>query len=133
MAILAKSRDIVKNLLKLFAIPKQGGGLVNKKQEALLIVFIVLLSAGLRVWGLDYGLPHLYDPDEPVFVEHALQILQTGDWNPHWFGHPGTTTIYMNAILYRIIGGIGTALGRYDNWGQFCYTYHVDPTAFYHY
>ena len=105
---------------------------MNKKQELLLVALVLILAVGIRVWGLDYGLPHLYDPDEPVFVEHALQILQTGDWNPHWFGHPGTTTIYMNAFLYRVIGGVGTALGYYENWGEFCYTYYVDPTAFYY-
>ena len=43
----------------------------------LLIVFLVL-AAVLRIWGLDWGLPYLYDPDEPNKIEMAQRIFKTG-------------------------------------------------------
>lgn len=69
-------------------------------------IFLILLSAFLiRFTGLNYGLPFLYDPDEPFLVDPAIDILTTGDLNPHWFDWPGSFVIYLLAILFAIILG----------------------------
>ena len=62
-----------------------------------------ICAAGLllRVIGLDFGLPFIYDPDEPDFVGRAWQMVTTGDLNPHWFGHPGTTVMYAFAGVFK--------------------------------
>jgi hypothetical protein len=72
----------------------------------------------LRLVGVDWGLPFIYDPDEPDFVGRAVRMLATGDLDPGWFGHPGTTTIY--SFLLAIGGwvlasgqGLAAALDRY--------------------
>jgi 4-amino-4-deoxy-L-arabinose transferase-like glycosyltransferase len=39
---------------------------------------IVLLAFVLRVWNIGFGLPYIYPPDEPRYVNVALQIFQTG-------------------------------------------------------
>lgn len=41
-------------------------------------------------------------PDENYFVEPAVTIAAKGDLNPHWFGHPGSTLIYANALTYHL-------------------------------
>jgi hypothetical protein len=48
----------------------------------------------------------IIDVDEPLFVVPALKILATGDYNPHWFGHPGSFTIY---CLAPVVVGIHPA------------------------
>ena len=51
---------------------------------ALALLLILALATGLRLYGLDFGLPYLYQPDEPNKVEAAQNILKSGDLNPHY-------------------------------------------------
>src|SRR6478609_7375306 len=52
------------------------------------LVAIVAGACALRVWGLDYGLPHPQGrPDEEMLVQRLLGF-DTGDPNPHWFMYP---------------------------------------------
>ncbi|MDB5694644.1 MAG: hypothetical protein JWN21_187 [Sphingomonas bacterium] len=64
---------------------------------------VLLLALLLRLRGLDFGLPALYDPDEPIFVLPGLKLLRDGTLNPSWFGHPGTQTIYALALVDIIV------------------------------
>ena len=68
---------------------------------------VVLAAIGLlfRVHGIDAHLPFIYDPDEPGFLDKAARILRTGDLNPHWFGHPGSTIIYLGTLIMAAAGG----------------------------
>jgi Dolichyl-phosphate-mannose-protein mannosyltransferase len=70
---------------------------------ATLSVLIVLmaLSSVTRLWALHRDLP-LADPDEEVFVQPAVHMAATGDLNPHWFGHPGSTVIYPLAGVFHV-------------------------------
>ena len=52
------------------------------------------------MYGLDFGLPYIYNGDEPDIVGRGLTIMVTGDLNPHFFGHPGTVLIYLCAVIY---------------------------------
>ena len=60
---------------------------------------IVAVAALVRAWGIGYGLPHLYHPDENVYVEIAQRMFKTGDWNPHFFNYP-SLFLYLNALAY---------------------------------
>ncbi len=64
-------------------------------------------ALGLRLWGIDFGLPHLYHPDEWQLVMPALRILQTGDPNPHRF-------VYGSLQIYLLTG----AFALYSLYGQ---------------
>jgi len=55
---------------------------------SLALVGILLVALVLRVLGLGWGLPFVYHPDEPTHVGIVLNILKTGDFNPHWFKYP---------------------------------------------
>ena len=48
---------------------------------------MVVVAAGLRLWGINFGLPALYRPDEDVTVGRAMGILR-GVVNPHFADWP---------------------------------------------
>lgn len=69
------------------------------------VVVIAALALWFRARGIGADLPFIYDPDEPAFLDPAAKMLRTGDFNPHWFGHPGSTVIYINALIMAAAGG----------------------------
>jgi hypothetical protein len=62
------------------------------------LVALTVVSSVAHVWALHRDLP-VPDVDESAFLEPAVHIAATGDLNPHWFGHPGSTVIYPVAGL----------------------------------
>jgi hypothetical protein len=69
------------------------------------VLGIMVLSLGLECWAVTHDLPYP-GVDEPAFVGPAVHIASTGDLDPHWFGHPGSTTIYPLAGLYHVWGAV---------------------------
>lgn len=80
--------------------------------EWIAIGLIVALAAAARFWGIGFGLPYLYHPDEPGKIQIAQGMLKTGDLNPHYFRKP-TLLIYANALLYLPYYLVGKAKGRF--------------------
>ena len=82
------------------------------RARARLVGFLVaLLAAGLfahRVAKIRASLPYSLHFDEKHLTENAREIMQTGDWNPHWFQYPSLpiylTTGGMSAGLLRSAG-----------------------------
>ena len=62
---------------------------------------VVALAIAARFWGLLYGLPHSYYPDESSVVGDALKMAVTGDLRPAQFLWP-TLWIYVVALTLRI-------------------------------
>ncbi len=77
-----------------------------------LLVAIVALGLGLRLWGIGFGLPYLYHPDEGVPVTIALRMLHTGNLDPDFFDWP-SLTFYLNALVYLAYFLFGKAMGRF--------------------
>jgi hypothetical protein len=63
------------------------------------ICAITLIALAVRLHNVGFGLPSLYDPDEPIFMVIAAKLLSGRTLNPGWFGHPGSTTIYLIALI----------------------------------
>ncbi|HZO25940.1 MAG TPA: glycosyltransferase family 39 protein [Chloroflexota bacterium] len=61
---------------------------------------VVALALVARFWGLLYGLPHSYYPDESSVVGDALKMATTGDLRPTQFLWP-TLWIYVVALSLR--------------------------------
>jgi len=80
----------------------------------LVLIAIVVLGLGLRLWGIPFGLPYMYHPDEGVPVTLALRMLQTGDWDPRFF-HWSSLLFYLNAFVYFLYFIFGRALGRFTS------------------
>jgi 4-amino-4-deoxy-L-arabinose transferase-like glycosyltransferase len=56
---------------------------------------ILAAALGLRMLWSHNGLPYLHHWDEPRIANNALRMLQTGDFNPHFFNY-GSLLIYLN-------------------------------------
>jgi 4-amino-4-deoxy-L-arabinose transferase-like glycosyltransferase len=76
------------------------------------LIGILLLGFVLRLWGINFGLPYTYAPDEPTRMNVALTMLKTGDLNPHWLGYPHLA-FYINAIGFFIYFLVGRLLGTF--------------------
>lgn len=105
-----------------------------KKPHILLFVAIVLLGFGLRIYAIDYGLPHLYLPDEEFFISPSLRIAD-GALNPLWYATPAHTIIYSHGIVFRVINfGIniaqGTSLAASQNYELFTGLFQVTGRLF---
>ena len=61
---------------------------------------MLLASLGAHLWGITHDLP-VPEVDERYFVRPAAYMAANGTWNPHWFGHPGSTVIYPLAAIFR--------------------------------
>jgi 4-amino-4-deoxy-L-arabinose transferase-like glycosyltransferase len=78
------------------------------------LAVILLLALALRFAGLRWGLPsaaHLfsYHPDEAPLLGPVWYMLQSGDWDPHFYNY-GTFYIYLVAVCAKfgaILGFVG--------------------------
>lgn len=99
---------------------------------ALPVMLAVLALGGwLRLAGIQWGLPYLYDVDEPVFVTKAFKVLASRDLNPHWFGHPGTLTIYTNAAAFALDGMRAVVVGEVLQLSELGKAFWSEPSRFY--
>jgi hypothetical protein len=88
---------------------------------------ILALALVIRLHGIGFGLPSLYDPDEPIFMVLALKLLKDQTLNPGWFGHPGTTTIYLIALIDAAVLGGGLITHQFGSVRDFAMAAYADP------
>ena len=69
-----------------------------KRPDRWLLLGILAGAAGLRLWYLSAGVPHALEIDEPAIIDRALQILETGNWNPRGFVYP-SLVIYLHVCV----------------------------------
>ena len=82
-----------------------------------IIIPIIFFAFILRYFQLNIGLPYLYFWDEPLTASNALQMIKTGDYNPHFFKY-GSLMIYLNLLidqLYRIYLSLAGGLASVEN------------------
>lgn len=91
------------------------------------LCLILLVAALLRIDGAGFGLPALNDPDEPLFMATALEMLTKPTLNPGWFGHPGTITFYSLMLVVSLVGGLGVLTGRFADFDAFAAAVYADP------
>jgi hypothetical protein len=86
-------------MLSLFAsrsnntiFPLLGSGVSTQLPGVATLVFLGLgflaLAAALRVVFLDWGLPYIYHPDEPVNMATIHKMIADSDFDPHFFQYP---------------------------------------------
>jgi hypothetical protein len=93
------------------------------------LVAVLILAAALRLIGLAYGLPAIYNPDEVAIMNRALGLSQTG-LDPRNFLYP---TLYFYALfawegLWFVIGRLN---GVYESLRHFETSFFVNPTGIY--
>lgn len=92
------------------------------------LIAIVVVAAALRVYGIDHGLPFVYNPDEVNIMARTLSVAQGLD--PGYYLYPSFFFYFMFAVM----GGLfvlGWTHGAYENVGAFQAAFFEDPTAFY--
>lgn len=89
---------------------------------------ILVIAAFVRMDGLSAGLPSMHDPDEPIFILHALRLLKERTLDPQWYGHPGTQTIYSLALLYALQVAGALATGAFASVQAFAQAILLDPS-----
>jgi dolichyl-phosphate-mannose-protein mannosyltransferase len=87
---------------------------------------IFVLALGIRVYGLRYGLPAVYNPDEVAIMSRALAFAKW-DFNPHNFLYP---SFYFYALFawegLTALAAVATrAVGSF---GAFQREFFLDPT-----
>jgi len=89
-----------------------------------LLIFGVALV--LRLIGLRYGLPAVYNPDEVAIMSRALAFAK-GDLNPHNFLYP---TFYFYALFAweGLTAIAAVAVRAVDSFGAFQREFFLDPT-----
>ena len=93
------------------------------------LIAILLLGAVLRLVGITYGLPAVYNPDEIAIMNRALGLSQTG-LDPQNFLYP---SLYFYVLFawegaWFVLGRLG---GLYESLGHFERTFFLDPSALY--
>src|SRR5262245_17436020 len=71
---------------------------------------VLALGLGLRLWGLDWGLPWAFHPDEINYVDHAQDLVTTGNLNPRYFENPSLLT-YLIALELLVLRALGPLAG----------------------
>ncbi|HEX5716528.1 MAG TPA: glycosyltransferase family 39 protein, partial [Thermoanaerobaculia bacterium] len=89
---------------------------------------ILLLAAGIRLWGLFHDLPFSYFGDELHFMKRSM-ALGTGDLNPHWFHKPGLF-MYVWLLVYGLYFLAGLATGRFESTAEFGAHFLTSPGPF---
>jgi 4-amino-4-deoxy-L-arabinose transferase-like glycosyltransferase len=88
---------------------------------------IVLGAFTIRIWTIRGGLPYVGHPDEPNPINYVLQMLQTGDLNPHAFQKP-SLYIYLLLAVLAVHYRWGLATGLYTGLDQMVITTHQYTT-----
>jgi hypothetical protein len=93
------------------------------------IAAILAVALALRLWGVPYGLPNLYNWDEPTVVNRAVRF-GGGDLNPHFFYYP-TLWMYLLAIVFGGYFAVGRLSGHFHSASDFVVEYLAHPTSTY--
>ncbi len=104
---------------------------LSTRNEYIILFLILVIAIAVRLYVINYDLPFVYDQDEPLFVTYALSMLKNRDLNPHWFGAPASTTMYLLALVYAGIFGVGRVTGIFQSAEDFRNLYYSNPTVFY--
>ena len=70
-----------------------------------LLASIVILALGIRLYGIGFGAPFVYHPDEPSIVGTAIRMVSTGDLHPHYFKKP-SLLIYINVGVVHLVHSV---------------------------
>jgi len=95
-----------------------------------LVWVIVTIAVCLRIAGIGYGLPLLYNGDEHTWIMRAHNMAFVPQPNPGWYGAPASTLFYPLSILFAIYGAIVTVISWFDS--SYTPDLHREAQAFYY-
>jgi 4-amino-4-deoxy-L-arabinose transferase-like glycosyltransferase len=101
--------------------------IAERRTRLVALALILLIALAWRLNNLAFGLPSMWDPDEPIFMIIPLRMLNEGSFNPGWFGHPGSTVIYLVTLIDAAVAWLGLATGRYPDVAAFGHAAFANP------
>ncbi len=101
---------------------------MRNRNHTWLLVAILALAAGLRLWGLTHDLPFSYFGDELHLMKRSM-ALGSGDLNPHWFNKPGFL-MYLLLGCYGLYFVAGWTFGRFESIDEFAAHFLTDTGPF---
>ena len=78
----------------------------NSLLYPVLLILVLIVATVFRFYGLDFGFPHYYHPDEVPKYLAIMRMVENGDLNPRYFLHPSLllySTYFMNNILNPVV------------------------------
>lgn len=96
------------------------------RSETFLLLGALLVGAGLRLWGIGFGLPNtVARPDEGRLVGVAAGFTLRHDLNPHFFSYPTLFPETIGAIYAARCAG-AVALGAFPTIGRCAESWFLD-------
>jgi len=89
---------------------------------------IIVLALSLRLWGIRFGMPYDFTPDEVHEIMRALK-LGAGEYDWDHFGKGGLFLLLF--VEYGALYAFWWLTGHVDSPTEFALQYLLDPTAFY--
>ena len=91
----------------------------DERPSTVVLALILLSGALLRFWSLGHGIPFAIGVDEPQIMDRVVNMMRTGDFNPHFFDYPGFYIYLQLAVacvkfLANATAGGWTALDQAD-------------------
>lgn len=68
------------------------------------------IAAVLRFWTIGAGLPYVVGTDEPQIMSRVVHMMQTGDFNPHFFDYP-SLYLYLQLVVASVRFLLGASAG----------------------
>jgi len=96
----------------------------DMRPSAFTLAVILAVAALLRFVGIGAGIPFNIGVDEPEIMSRVVQMMRTGDFNPHFFDYP-TLYFYLQLGVAVLRFMVGASLGRWTSLDQ------VDAADFY--
>jgi hypothetical protein len=96
-------------------------------RTTLATALILVMALVVRLYGIGFGLPGLYDPDELMFELGAVRMLSHASLDPAWFGHPATVTMYGLALVDIAVYLVGHGLGWFADAHAFSNAIYINP------
>jgi hypothetical protein len=97
------------------------------RRTTIATALILIMALLLRLDGIGFGLPGIYDPDELMFELGAVRMLSHASLDPAWFGHPATITMYGLALVDIGTYLVGHALGWFADTHAFQDAIYTNP------
>jgi hypothetical protein len=91
---------------------------------------LLVLGCIIRFWGINYGLPSVYNSTEYYIAKHALSLGARHTIEPLYYVYP-TAYTYLIAVLYSLYFVFGYLIGWFPTTSDFAIQFLVDPSTFY--
>ena len=96
---------------------------VSRRRAWPALAALLIVSLGLRLWGVGQGLPYAYNTDEADhFLTRAVAMFEQHSLNPHYFANPPAFTYVLHFLLALAYGGAGGVLRTFERHPAEVYT-----------